>query len=349
MKGLFRHSPISEKIWKFGEVRFGEVVTPLLHVRVLTIYGAGAKRPSNAAGFQDRSRKFKTRLTEEAMRFFYPEDYIYVQGEMTIHGLYRKYGEDIGGKCIIFDDGAVMCNAMMGRSRARLFDALSDLLANRVFTYDAARVPFNLKGNISCIFNIPTPTWKDNRTLIKDSTTFGNKLLMLHSDIDYDYHREISHNYRTTMDVRVPFKFEEKNRYVIENEEEFREDNQELFREAGIKALQKPDEMEDLFFAIARENARINDRNCICRDDLNLLRILCSYLIDWTLKADWKVVWLLDKESYSYDSIIEIMREQFGINITRSSISKIKAKAIERGVLDTESKLNPKEWRKFVT
>lgn len=330
------NSPVTRKILWFFSHRIGQFIAPVALVKVLAINSSLSEYPQLSAIHDARSREFKTKSTELAMQFFGKQFFIYVEGETTIHGMISDYGKDIDGKCVILNDGNLLFNALGRRTKQRWLSAMSVLLTERKYTYSERQERLSLEGRVSLIINIPSDTFYEHKKELF-SSTLGNRSLIIHSWMNEEERLLCQKTFGHTMWMHPPVQIKERNNQAIENLDDYDKELEVYSKEYGTLSLRSSSECKDIVKAVASENARINERNYLCEDDMIVVRMLKPYVRDPMTTQEQIVIDYL-KEGRSYLDICHLMHKeppQF-----KPLISYYRKKAVLRGVLDLERGLN---------
>jgi len=326
---MFEDSPITRKILAFGDFRLGPYLAFVILAKFLAIHSAESSYPRLPVIHEARSREFKSKTLELAEQMFDKDMYIWLSGDTTINALVQEYGTNLDGKSIDVDEGALLFTAMHKRSSSRWLTGFSHLYSEEKYKFGIQRDRFELRGRISLVINIPAPQFYRHKTELFD-VTLADRALILHSWLKSAQHHRIMERFRRTMELESEVFVTERYNKTIRNLGEYRDELWTYAKEYGTLAVRSPAECEDIVTAIASENARINLRNYICDDDIELVRILRPYNIDPQVPDEPRVIGFL-KENRTYKDICHLLDKPLSYY---STISHYKKRALQRGALD---------------
>jgi len=325
----FEESPNTEKIFSYFNTRIGQYVAPIGLLKVLAIHSAGSSYPRLSVIHEARSREWKTQTMKLAMNMFDEDMYIYFGGETTIHGLKNDYGTDLDEKALLMNDGNALLKSLAKRSRGRWLSATSVLMTENEYEYSDNIQRFKLKGKVSLIINLATPSYLRHKNEIFE-TTLGDRMFIAHAWMKEKYNIQCKRNFDATMKLCPKVLITERNKKTIQNYSEYENELLAYAKDYGILGVRSTAECIDIVKAIVRENARINDRNYICEDDIMLIRMLRKYNVDPFVPDEPRVIECL-KEGRNYPDICHLLRKKSSYY---STISLYKKRAMQKGVLD---------------
>jgi len=263
------------------------------------------------------------------MRMFDKDMYIYLSGDTTINALENEYGTDLDGMCILVDDGNLLYSAMHKRSSSRWSTAISVLYSEGKYKFGIQRESFVLTGRISFVINISAPAFQRHKTELFD-VTLGDRVFIAHSWLKSAEHFACARRFEESGDLRSPIFIDERYSKTIRNLSEYEDELWAYAKDYGILAVRNPAECLDIVKAIVSENARLNLRNYIREDDIELVRILRPYNIDPMVPNEPRVIGFL-KEGRTYKDICHLL----GVPLDyKTTISHYRKRAELRGALD---------------
>jgi hypothetical protein len=331
---MFEESPTSERIFDYFNRRIGQTIAPIGLLKSLAIYSAGCSFPRLALIHQGRSREHKSNTTNMVTQMFSKEMYIHIVGEQTIHRIAENYGTDLDGKCILIDDGNLLFSNLAYRTKMRWLSLVSTLLTQRKAVYGDKMNEFTLTGRVSLAINMATPSWNRHKNEIFE-TNLGNRAFIVHPTFT-DYQRiEARKTFKETKKVKPHVFISERNNRTIKNLSEYEEELLAYAKDYAILSIRNTTECQDIIEAIVKTNARINDRNYVCDDDLRLIRMLRQYNIDPNVPDEPRVIGFL-KEGRSSKDICHLLGKP--LKTYKSTISYYRKKGLERGTLDYEKR-----------
>jgi hypothetical protein len=328
---MFEESPISRKIFRYFDKRIGQTVAPIGLVKALAIHSAGSSRPRLSLMHVARSREFKSVTMMFAKKMFSEDMYVYIGGEQTVHRLKKDYGEDLNKKAILVNDGNMLFSAMARHTKDRWLGGMACLLTERSFPYGDNVDSFRLHGKISLLINLATPAFNRNKSEIFN-TTIGNRLWIAHSWLTEEHNFQCKRNMDSTKGLSSNVFITEHYNRTIRNVSEYDKELVRFAKRYGVYSVRSAPECLDIVTAIACENARINHRNYLCEDDMELLRSLEDYNIDPLVPEHHRIIQGL-RDELSPSDICHILHKSPSYKTT---ISKVKRKATESGALDAK-------------
>jgi hypothetical protein len=326
---LFEESPVTRRILAYGGLRLGQFLAPVLHAKVLGIHSAESPYPRLPVIHEARSREFKSKTLELAQQMVDEDKYIWLSGDTTINALENEYGTDLDGLSIDIDEGALLFTSMHKRSSSRWLTCVSHLYSEERYKFGIERERFELTGRISLVINIPAPQFYKHKNELFD-VTLADRALILHSWLKAEEHRKCKERFEKTMKLDSGVFITERYNRTIKNLNEYKDELWAYAKDYGTLAVRSPPECYDIVIAIASENARINHRNYIAEDDINLVRMLRSYNIDPQVPDEPRVIGFL-KEGRTYKDICHLLGKPYSYY---STISHYKKRALPRGALD---------------
>lgn len=328
---MWEDSPLSEKVFQHFNTRFGQMLAPLGLLKVLSIYSSRSEFPRLPVMHEARSREFKGLTMRVAMRMFTKDWTIPIEGEKTIHCMEKDYGDDWDGKCVCVDDANTMFSDMAMRTRQRWLSAFSMLISGKKYEYgDKVNGSFTITGRISLLINLAAPSYSMHKNELSN-TTLGNRLFIVHRWLPIAENRECKKNFTETMGLKPKFlKIEEHYNRRVRNFSDYEGRVEQLADDYSALAVRSPSECQDIITAIVRENARLNERNYVCDDDIMLVRMLRPYNKDPMMPDKPRVVEFLRQER-SFSDIIKLLGKSRSYYPT---LSRIKKEAKEKGAID---------------
>jgi hypothetical protein len=326
---MFDDSPVTRRILAYGGLRLGQFLSPVVHTKVLAIHSAESPYPRLPVIHEARSREFKSKTLELAEQMFDKDMYIWLSGDTTINALENEFGVDLDGKCIDIDEGSLLFTAMHKRSSNRWLTCVSHLYSEERYKFGIERDSFVLKGRISLVINIPTPQFYKHKNELFD-VTLADRAFILHSWLKSEEHRRCKERFERTAKLDSGVYITERYNRTIRNLNEYKDELWSYAKDYGILAVRSPAECYDIVIAIASENARINQRNYLTEDDINLVRMLRSYNVDPQVPDEPRVIGFL-KEGRTYKDVCHLLGKSQSYY---STISHYKKRALQRGALD---------------
>lgn len=326
---LLEESEVSEKIWNHMDRRFGQQVSPLAFFKCLSIASAQYDYPRFSMLHEARSREWKTRTSLEAMRMCTHDMYKHMIGEMTIHGVRKRWGSDLGKVGIPINDGVLLFSALASRTKARWLGGFSCLMTEGKYEYDSAPYSFTLKGQITLIINIATPSYRYYKGEL-DRSTMNNRLMRLHAWLHKQERDECREKYAKTVDLRPRVKIGIFRARTIKNISDYMGEIKTYADLYSALAVRSPDEVEDLLIGMVKAHCGINRRNYMMDDDLIPIKMLKPYMVDPLVPDRHRVIELL-RLGKSYRDICILLKKHLSY---KSTISKVRTRARITGALD---------------
>jgi hypothetical protein len=328
----FEESPTTDRILAYGSIRLGQYISPMVLIKALAIHSAESPYPRLPVIHEARSREFKSITLKLASQMFDKDMYIWMSGDTTINALKNEYGTDLDGKSLNLDEGSLLFNAMHKRSSNRWLTGVSHLYSEERYKFGIERESFELTGRISLVINIPAPQFYKHKQELFD-VTLADRAFIPHSWLKAEEHRQCKERYERTAKLKPHIFIIERYSRTIRNLNEYKDELWAYAKDYGILAVRSPAECYDIVQAIASENARINLRNYLTQDDMNVVRMYRSYNVDPKVPDEPRVIGFL-KEGRTYRDICHLLgkNERY-----KSTISHYKKRAELRGALDVNS------------
>lgn len=326
---MFEDSPVSKKILRYFSTRIGQYVAPIGLLKVLSIHSASSSYPRLSVLHEARSREWKTQTLLLAKKMFNEDFYIYIKGDKTIHSLVDDYGENWDCKCLMLNDGNLLFKSMATKSKERWLSAISVLLTEGVYEYGSRIDKFTIRGKVSLIINLTTPSYYRHKNEIFE-TTLGNRLFIAHAWLKEKYNLQCKKNFDNTKGLASGILITEPYNRTIRNEGEYEKELLAYAKDYAILSVRSVAETLDIVKAIAFENARINQRNYLTDDDMEIVRMFREYNIDPMVPDEPRVILGL-KEGRTYTDICHLLQKPTSY---KSTISYYHKKALQKGVLD---------------
>jgi len=263
------------------------------------------------------------------MRFFSKDLYKNMMGEMTIHAFKREWGEDLGRICISLNDGTLLFSNLGSRTKARWMTAVSSLYTEKRYHYSDNFGHFDLRGQISLIINIATPSYKYYKGEL-DRTTLNNRLMRIHAWLHKQERHECKRKYSATKKLKPTVKIEKIYPLRIKNISDYEGEIRTYADLYSALAVRHPDEVEDLLKGAIKAQCNINHRNYMGEDEIKLIKTLKPYMVDPIVKDYSRIVELLKLEK-SYRDICILLKKPLDY---KSTISKVRTRARTTGALD---------------
>jgi len=350
---MFEDSKITKLSLDYFTKVFGQYLSPIGLMKVITVNSASCLYPRPPLIQVAPSREFKSKLTEMAWRFFNRDRYLDLSGDETVHGLKNAYGTPfpqskkfetlviLSGKCLCVDEGNLLLRAMSGKGKIRWLSGFSQLYSKGHYDYVSELGSFRIVGRISLIINITTDLYAKSENVLRD-TTLGQRSVTLFTWLKDSEKVHVRENFRRFRGLKPKITLSEPYDRTIKNLGEYRGELASLAKDYAILGVRNLSETLEVTEGMATQNARLNQRNRLCKDDMDVVRMLRGYTINPRRKNFVRVVGFL-KEGRSYSDIIHLLRRPRSYY---STISRWKNIAQNRGLLD-QGVERPEWWKEL--
>jgi hypothetical protein len=350
---MFEDSKMTKVSLDYFTKVFGQYLSPVGLMKVITINSAKCPYPRPPLIQVAPSREFKSKLTEKALRFFNRNRYLDLSGDETIHGLKNSYGKPFShskkfetlvilhGRCLCVDEGNLLLRAMSGRGKIRWLSACSQLYSKERYDYVSELGSFRVVGRITLIINITTDLYAKAENVLRD-TTLGQRSLTVFTWLKDSEKVHVRENFRKFKKLKPEITLSEPYDRAIKNLGEYRGELTGLAKDYAVLGVRNLSETLEVTEGMATQNARLNQRNRLCKDDIDVIRMLRGYTINPRRKNFVRVVGFL-KEGRSYSDIIHLLRKPRSYY---STISRWKKIAQNRGLLD-QGVERPEWWKEL--
>jgi len=331
---MFKDSLITKRILRYGSIRIGQFVAPRLLAKVFSINSAESPYPKHALIDELHSRRgFKTVTSDLAMSMFHKDLYMDLAGDATIHGMEGIYGKDWDGRCIMVDEGNLLFKAMAKRSSQRWISAIATLFTRKRYEYFSERRKFVITGNISFVINVNPAVWMRHKEEIYE-LNLGDRANILHGWMNSEETFACKKRYKETMGFKSGVFIEERFNKPIRNLNDYGGQLKSYAMDYGTLGERDSTECLDVVTAIASENARLNQRDYLTNDDINVVRILRNYCaFPLSAKRGIKILMLLKEGKRPIDICHLLHRPPKQL---LPLISYYKKKYLIRGALDLD-------------
>ena len=324
---MFEDSPISEKIFRFFNFKYGQVVAPIGLLKCCAVVSNQLEYPRLNLWVVAPTRQYKTRTSKEVQIIFPKKYWIDVGSDFTIHGLYEEYGENIDGKTLMVNDATVLFSSKSARTKERLVGALAELLSDEVFKYKDFRHQWTIRGKCTAIINQTTESFNYYKNKLEYSTVL-ERFLVLHYKLTLEEQREsrafILRKYKPEIKV------EEIKPRTIKNLKKYDNVIKEYAMDYSALSLRAYNSCKDMIVAMVKSHAILNERNYITLDDLYLVRMVRDYLKDPFAPNDPIIIECL-RQGRTYRDICLLLNKKLSY---KAYVSKVARKAKERGLID---------------
>ena len=326
---MFEGSPISKKLFKHLNKKFGQIVTPKAHLKCLSVVSSKLERPRLSVLDVATTRSLKTYTSTEIMDIFDNEFWINIKSDFTMHSLKRYKDKLKEGKCLFVNDGTTLFASKAQRTKDRLVGGLSELMSDEVYTYQDNRTRFSLKGKVTLVMNITSEAYQNYKDRLF-GLTFSERLLTVHhtlTKVEKDEwvakeeraKRMHFDGYITVDDIETDVKIQRKYFKLI----------QYLAQEFSYLSLRSFIGCQDLIKGTLKAHASLNKRKEICTDDIRFLMMIKDYLVNPFSPYEGRIV----KYASQGFSVRDICRK-LGKPTYLRQVQRVIDKAKLRGILD---------------
>jgi hypothetical protein len=326
---IFKHSPISQKIYDFYNGKYGMGWIGLVKccsVASLKVENEDAM-PVSILDVSP-SGNYKSRSSSE-LREIFPEDYTYYLGsDVTIHGIINETenGEIIDSKAVIINDLVLTLETKTSRGGMRLICGLAELLSDGIYKYSDRNDMMAIEARISIVANMTRDKYLYNPRLFQ-GTTFEERMLVLHHSVDTDVQKEffLDRANRFTMSIGERVEIEPGRIAVTRANRERAVNVAEKWRLFAMSpSLSR---VGDKVYSLLLSHALLNGRDHLCEDDWLFLEKIQPYLMEPTMGKKHIRVLLLYNEGKSVDDIAGT------VDYSKENVYKILDKYRKRGVI----------------
>lgn len=323
---MFEESPVSAKIFKFFNFKYGQIIAPVGLLKCNTVVSNQLEYPRLNLWCVAPTRQYKTQTSREVQRIFSHKYWIDVGSDFTIHGLYEEYGENVDGKTFMVNDATVLFSSKSARTKERLVGALAELLSDEKFKYKDFRHQWTIRGKCTAIVNQTTESFNYYKNRLEYSTVL-ERFLVVHYKLTLAEQRESRPFFLRK--YKPDFRIEEIKPRKIMNLGKYDNNITEYAMDYSALSLRAFNSCKDMIIALLKSNAILNGRNYITLDDLYLARMLRDYLKDPYTPNDPTIIECL-RQGRSYRDICLLLNMKPSY---KSYISKVARKAQERGLI----------------
>jgi len=266
------------------------------------------------------------------MDIFDPDFWLDCKSDFTIHSL-RRYRKKLKeGKCLLVNDGTTLFASKSQRGKDRLVGGLSELLADEKYTYQDFGTKFSLEGKITMAMNMTSEAYLNYKDRLL-GLTFGERLLALHHTLtkpekdEWVEKEEKSRKMRfeeliTVDDIETDVVIRKKYFNVIRH----------LAQEFSYLSLKTFIGCQDLIKGTLKAHASMNDRDHICRDDIEFVEMVKEYLVNPFSPYEGRIV-KYRAQGFSYRDICKKLGKSGSY---LGQVQRVVKKAELRGILDVK-------------
>ena len=157
---------------------------------------------------------------------------------------------------------------------------LSELLADEIYTYEDFGQKFTLKGKVTLVMNITSEAYQNYKDRLF-GLTFAERLLTVHHVLTEPEKNEWVEKEERTKSMRFrEFITEDDIETEVEIQRKYYDIIRYLSEDFSYLSLRTFIGCQDLIKGTLKAHASLNQRNYICRDDIEFLRMMKDYLIN---------------------------------------------------------------------
>jgi len=325
---MFENSLVSKELFRYFNTKFGQVVTPKALLKSCATVSCKLERPRLSVMDVAPSRCLKTYTSTEVMDIFDRDFYIDIRSDFTIHALKWYEQKLLEGKCIFVNDGTTQFASKSQRTKDRLVSGLSELLADEIYTYEDFGQKFALKGKVTLVMNITSEAYQNYKDRLF-GLTFSERFLTIHHVLTEPEKDEWVEKEERTKGMRFRRVITEDD---IETEVEIPRKYYDIIKylaeDFSYLSLRTFIGCQDLIKGTLKAHASLNQRNCICQDDIDFLRMIKDYLINPFSPYEGKII-RLRAHGFSYRDICKVIGKPNYLQ----QVQRVCQKAELRGVL----------------
>jgi hypothetical protein len=279
LQKLHHHESHAQKLEKYYNAKYGQIVTPIAILKTLAVVSSTFKNNVKIWVLHIApSRQLKSKTSEEQMLIFPKKRIVNVGSDFTIHGLIRDYGDDIDSKCLLINDLTLLLASKASRTKARLIDALSELASEGRYTYLDYQKTMTIAAKFSLIANITPTSFLYNRRGLLDNT-FVERCLTVYHELTEEEMTDANLNRAKRNSIKI----ERFKRTINERDVEIRREDDVRFNEYArrwriLGAYTSSSSLFDIIKSIAVAYAILSGHREITSEEYRYLDVLEPYI-----------------------------------------------------------------------
>lgn len=280
------------------------------------------------------SRQFKTQTSAEARNMVSKGKWIDLGIDVTMNSILERFKKgryaNLGKKALFLDDLTILLTSKSRKVKERLIGGFTTLLSDGEWSYGERNEPFLiLKGHISLIANLTLESYTRNKNTLFSSTFHERFLTVFYVMTEAEINEWLEHK-----DEKISIKWDKPKIQVkpreIKNWEEYKKLIIDYAKRFSVYSLKSINGQYDLIRALLKTHANMNDRDYLCEDDFNLLKLIEPYLIDPIAPNESRIVEFY-KQGRSIKDICLLLGKQE--ESYKPYVIRVLKKARERGII----------------
>jgi len=232
-------------------------------------------------------------------------------------------------RCLMINDATLLFASKKANVKDRLVNALAELLSENKYVYgDRVNPKLSIEARISMIMNMTLESYNKYQ-----STLIGSTFLERFLTLFYSMTEEELTEFARKRDEKISMKFGKKLRIktitFVEIDKNYKEVLIDYAKRFSVLSVKGFNSCHDVVLAIVRSHAALNNRNYICDDDIEMLRITENFLNNPFAPNESKIIEFY-KQGRSYREICMLLGKDEGY---KSYVSRVVKKAKERGII----------------
>jgi hypothetical protein len=308
---MFEQSKNSRLLWKYFNEKYGQVISPVALLKCLSVVSVLNKDKASRVNVicVAPSRQFKTQTSFELMKIFPKSRLLYLGSDFTIHSIYEDYAKrnKANKKCWLINDATLLFASKASRTKARLIDALSELMTEGQYIYGERQESFTIKADVSIVMNMTL-----NSFCVYEKNLLKNTFLERAFTVFYRLTEEEENMFSREREERVkmkPLKLRLTSAKTV-SVDEYTDRIIELARRYSALSLTQYMGCFDRISALIKTHAMLNNRSYVAKDDFQLIEMLFSgrYFVNPMAPNVPRIVELA-KLKYSYKDICLLLNQ----------------------------------------
>ena len=307
------------------------MLAPVGLLKACSVVSAKLNYPRLSIFLVAPSREFKSQTSVEMTRIFSKNRYLDLGSDFTIHSLHGRYRErGMDRKCLMINDATLLFASKKANTKDRLVNALAELLSESKYVYgDRVNPKLTIEARISVIMNMTLESYNKYQ-----STLIGSTFLERFLTLFYSMPEEELTEFARKRDERMSMKFGNilslRNISVVKVNKNYKKVLIDYAKEFSVLSVKSFNSCNDTVNAIVKSHAILNNRDYVCDDDIEILKITEKFLSNPFAPNESKIIKFY-KQGKTYTDICNLLGRDEGY---KSYISRVIKKAKERGVVN---------------